>query len=217
MDIMVSAFNGGLTISAQVAMLLRECHAVEQHVHFGLHDVFITMPCIANGLNAFSEFRCPLGPQRLRGEKERNELLEGEEENVEKLSLRVVGNAVNEKNECGVVHDVFYFWAMERQISRRLLGSVDVLRRRLVPLHKGLKGAKVISSVQFLFHKVHQIIPETEEYVERERDNAIIQKGKKGGGQYTFKAPTGSLRPLRRGLPRRRREVEGVQQRDVAS
>jgi len=174
-------------------MLLGERYAVEQHVYFGLHDVLVTMPRIANQVHTLSELRCLSEVHGVRREKERNELFEGEEEDVEEHSLGRIGNSVDEKNEFGIVDDALYFWSMERLIARRLLGSVDVLGGRLVPPHEGVKGVRVIPSVQFLLYEVHQMISETEENVERERDNAIIQKGKNGGGQYTFEAPTGSL------------------------
>ena len=195
---MVSAFNGGLTISAQVAMLLRECHAVEQHMHFGLHDVLVTMPRIANELNKFSEFRYLFEVHGVRGEKKENELFEGEEEDVEEHSLGRIGNSVDEKNEFGIVDDALYFWSMERLIARRLLGSINVLGGHLLSPHEGFKVLQIFSIVQFLLYEVHQVIAEAKEDVKRERDHMVIKEGENRGGQYTLEPSTGSLRPLLR-------------------
>ena len=179
-------------------MLLGERYAVEQHVYFGLHDVLVTMPCIANELNKFSQLRCLSEVHGVRGEKEGNELFEGEDEDVEERSLGRIGNSVDEKNEFGIVDNALYLWSMERLIARRLLSSVDVLGGRLVPPHEGVKGVRVIPSVQFLLYEVHQMISETEENVKGQWHHTVVEEGKNRGGQYTLEPSTGSLRPLLR-------------------
>ena len=130
-------------------MLLGERYAVEQHVYFGLHDVLVTMPRIANQVHTLSELRCLSEVHGVRGEKERNELFEGKEENVEEHSLGRIGNSVDEKNEFGIVDDALYFWSMERLIARRLLGSINVLGGRLLSPHEGFKVLQIFSIVQF--------------------------------------------------------------------
>ena len=179
-------------------MLLGERNAVEQHVYFGLHDVLVTMPRIANQVHTLSELRCLFEVHGVRGEKEGNELFEGEEEDVEEHSLGRIGNSVDEKNEFGIVDNALYLWSMERLIARRLLGSIDVLRGRLVPPHKGVKRAQVIPSAQFLLYEVHQMISKTEENVKGQWHHTVVEEGENRGGQYTLEPSTGSLRPLLR-------------------
>jgi len=115
------------------------------------------------------------------------------------------------------VNDALELSSIESLCGGPFLGAIDVRGGRLAVAHKDGEVRGVISLGEFVFHELYQLISKTEEDMQRERNDAIVQKGEKGRVHHAFKTATGPLRALRRSFVWWRREVKGVQQRAMPS
>ena len=92
--------------------------------------------------------------------------------------------------------------------SGPLLGTIDVRGGGLATANEDGEVRLVIVLGEFFLHELHQLVPETEDDVQREGDHAMVQEGEDGRVHHALVVGTGPGRPLLLSLIRRGREVK---------